>query len=150
MAATTRADWAEHRLRTAILTGELEPGERIRIEQLAAGWHLSPTPLREAIRSLAQTGLVELSPQRGATVAGLSPEEIADIYELRLLLEPRALRGVAAPAQLELARGRRGGVGRTCAGLGRRAPRARPHRARPHPLPRGALERVRQRGAACG
>jgi GntR family transcriptional regulator, carbon starvation induced regulator len=92
VAATTRADWAEHRLRTAILTGELEPGERIRIEQLAAAWHLSPTPLREAVRSLAHTGLVDLAPQRGATVAGLSPEEIAGIYELRLLLEPRALR----------------------------------------------------------
>jgi DNA-binding GntR family transcriptional regulator len=93
MAASTRAEWAEGRLRTAILTGELEPGERIRIEQLAAAWQLSPTPLREAVRSLAQTGLVDLTPQRGATVAGLSPQEIADIYELRLLLEPRALRG---------------------------------------------------------
>jgi GntR family transcriptional regulator, carbon starvation induced regulator len=92
MAATTRADWAERRLRTAILTGELEPGARIRIEQLAAAWKLSPTPVREAVRSLAQTGLVDLTPQRGAAVAGLSPEEIADIYELRLLLEARALR----------------------------------------------------------
>jgi DNA-binding GntR family transcriptional regulator len=90
--ATTRADWAERRLRSAILTGELGPGERIRIEQLAAAWHISPTPLREAVRSLAHTGLVDLAPQRGATVAGLEPEEIADIYELRLLLEPRALR----------------------------------------------------------
>jgi len=92
MAATTRAEWAERRLRTAILTGELGPGERIRIEQLAAQWQLSPTPLREAVRSLAQTGLVDLAPQRGATVAGLSEQEIADIYEMRLLLEPRALR----------------------------------------------------------
>jgi DNA-binding GntR family transcriptional regulator len=91
--AATRADWAEQRLRTAILTGELRPGERILTEQLAADWQLSPTPLREAIRSLAQNGLVELSPQRGAAVAGLSPEEVANIYELRLLLEPRALRG---------------------------------------------------------
>ncbi len=91
--AATRADWAEQRLRTAILTGELRPGERILTEQLAADWQLSPTPLREAIRSLAQNGLVELNPQRGATVAGLSPAEVANIYELRLLLEPRALRG---------------------------------------------------------
>ena len=82
----------EQRLRTAIVTGELRPGERIRIEQLAADWKLSPTPLREAVRALAQAGLVELSPQRGASVAGLSPVEITGIYELRLLLEPRALR----------------------------------------------------------
>jgi DNA-binding GntR family transcriptional regulator len=90
---TTRTEWAEERLRTAIVTGELRPGERIRIEQLAGAWRLSPTPLREAVRALAQTGLVELNPQRGATVAGLSAEEMANIYELRLLLEPRALRG---------------------------------------------------------
>jgi GntR family transcriptional regulator, carbon starvation induced regulator len=90
--ATTRTQWAEDRLRTAIVTGELEPGERIRIEQLAADWQLSPTPLREAVRALAHAGLVELTPQRGATVAGLSPGEMANIYELRLLLEPRALR----------------------------------------------------------
>ena len=92
MATPTRTDWAEERLRTAIVTGELRPGERIRIEQLAADWKLSPTPLREAVRALAQAGLVELSPQRGASVAGLSPQEITGIYELRLLLEPRALR----------------------------------------------------------
>jgi GntR family carbon starvation induced transcriptional regulator len=88
----TRAEWAEDRLRTAIVTGELKPGERIRIEQLAAVWQLSPTPVREAVRALAQSGLVELSPQRGATVAGLSRGEMVNVYELRLLLEPRALR----------------------------------------------------------
>ena len=148
MAATTRADWAEQRLRTAILTGELGPGERIRIEQLAADWQLSPTPLREAIRSLAQNGLVELSPQRGATVAGLSPEEIADIYELRLLLEPRALRGSLRRrswswrADVEAAWDDLRGA------WGDAPPRSARDRARPHPLPRGALERVRQRGAA--
>ena len=89
---TTRADWAENRLRTAIVTGELRPGERIRIEQLATRWDVSPTPLREAVRALGQAGLVELSPQRSATVSRLSLREICDIYELRLLLEPRALR----------------------------------------------------------
>ena len=150
MAATTRADWAEHRLRTAILTGELEPGERIRIEQLAAAWHLSPTPLREAVRSLAHTGLVDLTPQRGATVAGLSPEEIASIYELRLLLEPRALRlslrrrDWAWRADVEaawLALGLR---------LGRRAPRARPRRAGAHRLPRGARGRAAATASSCG
>jgi len=90
--ARSRAEWAEDRLHTAIVTGELQPGERIRIEGLAADWNISPTPLREAVRALAHTGLVRVSPQRGATVAGLSPEEIGEIYELRLLLEPRALR----------------------------------------------------------
>jgi GntR family transcriptional regulator, carbon starvation induced regulator len=90
--ARTRTEWAEERLRTAIITGELAPGQRLRLEQLAADWRMSPTPLREAVRGLAQSGLVVLSPQRGASVAGLSPQDVAEVYELRLLLEPRALR----------------------------------------------------------
>jgi DNA-binding GntR family transcriptional regulator len=89
---TTRTEWAEERLRTAIVTGELKPGERLSIEKLAAQWDVSPTPLREAVRALAQAGLVELSPHTAATVSPLSLREIHNIYELRLLLEPRALR----------------------------------------------------------
>ena len=87
----TRSQWAERRLRQAIVTGELAPGERVPVERLAADWSVSPTPLREALRSLASDGLLVLSPQRGARVAELSPVEMRDIYEMRLLLEPHAL-----------------------------------------------------------
>ena len=87
----TRSQWAERRLRQAIVTGEIAPGDRVLVEQLAAEWSVSPTPVREALRSLANEGLLVLHPQRGARVAELSPVEMRDMYELRLLLEPYAL-----------------------------------------------------------
>ncbi len=91
-APATRSDWVEERLRDAILEGQLEPGQRLHANQLAQRWNVSPTPLREAFQRLAADGLVEMLPQRGARVAEMSVEDAAEIYELRLLLEPLCLR----------------------------------------------------------
>ncbi len=91
-APTTRSDWAHHRLKAAILTGELPPGSKLVADDLAQRWAVSPTPLREAFHRLGGSGLVELTSQRGARVAPFSLEEAADLYQLRLLLEPTALR----------------------------------------------------------
>jgi GntR family transcriptional regulator, carbon starvation induced regulator len=91
-APATRSDWVEERLRLAILQGELEPGQRLHANDLSQRWDVSATPLREAFQRLASDGLVEMLPQRGARVAALSTAEAAQIYELRLLLEPRCLR----------------------------------------------------------
>ena len=91
-APTTRADWAHKRLKGAILSGELAPGTKLLADELAQRWSVSPTPLREAFQRLRGHGLVELTSQRGARVAPFSLDEAADLYELRLLLEPRALR----------------------------------------------------------
>jgi len=88
----TRAEWVEDRLRDAILLGELAPGSRLHAGDLAERWDVSPTPLREAFQRLAGDGLVDVVPQRGARVSALSAVEAAEIYELRLLLEPLALR----------------------------------------------------------
>ena len=91
-APVTRSEWAEDRLRQAILRGELRPGQRLHASDLAERWDVSATPLREAFQRLAGEGLVELLPQRGARVSELAADEAARIYELRLLLEPLALR----------------------------------------------------------
>jgi DNA-binding GntR family transcriptional regulator len=91
-APATRSDWVEDRLRQAILRGEFEPGQRLHANDLAERWAVSATPLREALQRLAGDGLVEMLPQRGARVSELSLDEAAGIYELRLLLEPVALR----------------------------------------------------------
>lgn len=88
----TRADWVDRRLKGAILDGSLRPGEKLTAASLAEAWNVSPTPLREAFQRLAAQGLVEIRPQRGARVAAVSLEEAEEIYELRILLEPRALR----------------------------------------------------------
>lgn len=87
----SRTDWAHRRLKGAILTGELGPGAKLVVETLAARWAVSPTPLREAFQRLGGSGLVELTSQRGARVAPFSLAEAADLYEIRLLLEPRAV-----------------------------------------------------------
>ena len=88
----TRAEWAEERLRRAIIVGDFAPEQRILVEQLAAEWRLSATPLREALRTLAGEGLIVLDAQRGARVASVSIDEMIEVYELRLTVEPFALR----------------------------------------------------------
>lgn len=88
----TRADWVDRRLRAAILSGELAPGQKLVAGPLAARLAVSATPLREAIQRLAATGLVDIEPQRGARVAAASARDAEEIYELRALLDPLALR----------------------------------------------------------
>lgn len=92
----TLAEWVDSRLRAAILSGELAAGEKLRSEHLAAEWGVSPTPLREAFQRLAGEGMVVIEPQRGARVAAIDATEAAEYYELRLLLDPRALRSSMA------------------------------------------------------
>ena len=91
-APATRSDWVEDRLRAAILRGELAPGQRLHASDLAERWSVSATPLREAFQRLAGYGLVEMLPQRGARVSQVSADEASSIYDLRLQLEPVALR----------------------------------------------------------
>ncbi len=91
-APATRSEWAHERLRVAILQGELAPGQRLQANELAERWDVSATPLREAFQRLASDGLVSMSPQRGVRVVSPSMEEATELYELRLLLEPRCLR----------------------------------------------------------
>lgn len=79
-------------LREGILSGALAPGDRLRQETLAAGIGVSRLPVRSALIQLESEGLVEFHPRRGAVVRRLTPEEIAEIYDLRALLEPYALR----------------------------------------------------------
>lgn len=79
------------RLRDAILSGELVPGEKIVEEQLCADIGISRAPLREALRLLAQQGLVEHLPRRGSRVAEWSPKDILQLFELRNVLERHAI-----------------------------------------------------------
>jgi GntR family transcriptional regulator, carbon starvation induced regulator len=88
----TRNEWVAARLREGILSGELEPGLRLKADALAERWSVSPTPVRESLQRLAAGGLVDLEPGRGARVAGLSLKEMVEIYSIRLMLEPHALR----------------------------------------------------------
>jgi DNA-binding GntR family transcriptional regulator len=79
------------RLRQDILSGVLPPGERLIEEQLTQRFGISRAPLREALRELAQQGLVEHSPRRGMRVAELSAADVDELFGLRDLLERYAM-----------------------------------------------------------
>lgn len=79
-------------LRRAILNGELTSGSRLVQAELAAMLDVSTTPVREALRDLATEGLVQFDPHRGAIVSELSSDDVHDIYEIRRVLEPLAMR----------------------------------------------------------
>ena len=81
------ADEIAFRLRTDILEGRLPLGAPLRHEQLAARFGVSRTPIREALRKLQATGLVELAPNRGAVVRTPGRAELIEVYELRADLE---------------------------------------------------------------
>ncbi len=74
-------------LRDAILTGKLEPGERLMENQLAEKLGVSRTPIREALRMLEIENLVELTPRKGAQVLDMSKKDVIDILEVREVLE---------------------------------------------------------------
>jgi DNA-binding GntR family transcriptional regulator len=75
------------RLRALILTGEYGPDERLIEEQLAERLGVSRTPVRQALTMLEAEGLVEIAPNRGATVCSFTFEDVWDIYDLRAVLE---------------------------------------------------------------
>jgi DNA-binding GntR family transcriptional regulator len=78
-------------LRSAILDGTLKPGSPLRENQLAAELHVSRAPLRDALALLADRGLVTRIPYRGAFVAQVGADDIAEIANLRRRVEPYAI-----------------------------------------------------------
>ncbi|WNG18728.1 GntR family transcriptional regulator [Cystobacter fuscus] len=79
-------------LEEEIATGALKPGVALDEQQLATRFGASRTPVREALRQLSVTGLVELRPRRGVVVTPLSPERIMDMFEMTAELEAMCVR----------------------------------------------------------
>jgi len=80
------------KLKTAILSGQLGPEERLTEEHLAENLGVSRTPVREALYKLEAEGLIRPLETRGFIVSGDSREEMAELFELRAILEGYALR----------------------------------------------------------
>ncbi|MET8087302.1 GntR family transcriptional regulator [Micromonospora sp. NPDC005194] len=97
-------DLAVSRLTREILSGKSDPGERLVEEQLTRRLGISRAPLREALRLLAQQGLVEHVPRRGVRVATLSDRDVRELYELRDVLERFSVRaGIPVGRESDLA-----------------------------------------------
>src|SRR5437870_8767566 len=79
-------------IREAIIDGRLEPGRRLKEEDLARELGISRTPVREALLMLQAEGLVVATPNRGAIVRVHDAEDLDDLYQLRALLEGHATR----------------------------------------------------------
>jgi DNA-binding GntR family transcriptional regulator len=97
-------DQVHEELLQRIVAGELPPGSRLRQEALAEELGVSRTPLREALARLVSEGLVELEPNRGATVARRDFGDMEQAWRARLVVEPGAARLAAErrdPALLE-------------------------------------------------
>jgi DNA-binding GntR family transcriptional regulator len=88
----TAHEYARKEIRRAIIDGDLRGGTHLRQERLAKELGLSTTPIREALRDLATEGLVVFVPQHGAVVRELRLADVKEIYELRKILEPLAIR----------------------------------------------------------
>ena len=78
----------------AILSGRIAPGDRLAESTIARQMNLSRAPVREAMRLLENSGLVEYRTNRGFFVQVLSAKAFADIYDLRILLECAAVRAL--------------------------------------------------------
>jgi DNA-binding GntR family transcriptional regulator len=81
-------------LREAILKGHFEFGERIDQDKIAQELEVSRTPIREALQSLEQEGLVQIRPHYGAFIPIVTPDDVREVYEVRALLESEVVRRV--------------------------------------------------------
>lgn len=74
-------------LEEEILSGQLSKGKTLTETALSNRLGVSRTPLRGALHRLAEEGLIEINPNRGAVVIGIGDEELVDIYKIRIRLE---------------------------------------------------------------
>ena len=79
-------------LRENIISGNINPGEKVNEYQVANSLNISRPPIREAFRLLAAEGLITLVPRKGAFVSKLSIQEVKEIYEMKSMMESFAVR----------------------------------------------------------
>jgi len=87
----TLAERAFSAIHERIISGEYGPGYSLRIEHLAETLQISPTPIREALHRLQSLGLAEYTPHRGTRVTDLNLDDLRDLYQARLVIEPFAV-----------------------------------------------------------
>jgi len=98
------SDTVVETVRRMIVEGQLAAGARINEVRLAAQLGVSRTPLREALGRLVAEGALIAAPRKGWFVAPLTAEELAQLYDIRPILDPEALRLAGLPSGKTLAR----------------------------------------------
>jgi len=83
----TVEDMTHSFIREAIVQGVFPPGQRLNLDVIASTLGVSRMPVRASLRQLESEGLLRIHPYRGATVSILTAPEIAEIYDMRILLE---------------------------------------------------------------
>jgi DNA-binding GntR family transcriptional regulator len=96
VAVPSRTEAVLDAVKHAILTGRLAPGQPLIENELAAQLCVSKTPVREALKTLAGAGLVTMSPYKGASVMTVDGALAHSVYDIRILIEPEAVRRSAA------------------------------------------------------
>ena len=76
----THTDKLAGEIADAILSGAFPPGFRLDEQSLAQRYNVSRTPVREALRQLAATGLIDIRPRRGAVVAQVTPAQLEELF----------------------------------------------------------------------
>jgi len=92
LAQETLAERVVQALTDEIVSGRLAPGQRVDLAHYAAKWHVSITPVRDAIKQLESLGFLVVLPRRGVFVAELTAKEVKDIFDVRIALESVAIR----------------------------------------------------------
>ena len=89
-------------LKDRILKREINPGEKILIEEIARGLRVSRTPVVNALKMLESDGLVEILPRRGTFVTHLNARDVAELFEIRLIIELHAAEQIFQEGKINL------------------------------------------------
>ena len=101
LSALSIAERSYDSIREDIVFGELTPGRRLKLDDLARLYGASVSTLREILSRLASEGLIKAESQRGFEVAPVSAQHLRDVASLRLLLERHAVKAAFAEGDLE-------------------------------------------------
>src|ERR1700733_7896722 len=112
----TQADRLADAIADAVLSGEFDPGLRLAEGMLAERYGVSRTPVREALRQLASTGLIEVKPRRGATVAKATSAQLEKLFAAMAEIEAACAR-LAAMSMTPIERRRLQSTHETMAGF---------------------------------
>ena len=94
IAANRLSEQVYDHLKTAILNGRFEPGQRLVPEELATHFQVSLTPVRDALKQLESDGLVTILARRGVFITEVSARDVREIFQIRQIIERAALEQV--------------------------------------------------------